>query len=286
MADLDYTAIDNARKNYDAYSKYAHPTYNSDSWFAGDQAEAFREALRRRGMGEDVGLTPAQQQYQDQAKAGRAVLNSQLASSHSLNPAQVARMQNRQTAVSKQGDISFMDELAKKGQLSAQGAYGDYGASAVGADTAQQNLTQQHALELINQQRQIQEAKDNAGKTGDGMWDTGVDIGKGLVSFFSDEDVKKNIKKASGKEMGEFLDALSAKHFNYKQDSVKDGDKRHTGITTQDLRKSVVGSRMVGRGKDASGVEHDTVDAKEALGSALAALGSINERLRTLEGKE
>lgn len=118
----------------------------------------------------------------------------------------------------------------------------------------------------------------------------GLGAGKGLAGLMggmdamydlgglSDEDKKKNIEKET-EELGSFLDALDAYEYEYK--NKKHGEGKKFGIMAQDLQKSRVGKTIV---KDTP--EGLMIDAVQAVGPTLAALGHIHKRLKKLEGKK
>ena len=95
--------------------------------------------------------------------------------------------------------------------------------------------------------------------------------------MFSDEDLKKN-KKAAGKDMTNFLDALDAKSFEYKDS--KHGEGKNYGIMAQALEKSDVGKTLV---KDTP--EGKAVDVVKSFGAVLASQAELNKRLKKLEKK-
>lgn len=107
-----------------------------------------------------------------------------------------------------------------------------------------------------------------------GLLGAGSSIG---AAFASDEKVKEN-KAPAKKEINSFLDALSARQYNYKQKFDNDTSKKY-GIMAQDLEKSKVGKSMV---KEMGGVKH--VDYGAGFGAILAAQAELNDRLKKLEG--
>jgi hypothetical protein len=95
------------------------------------------------------------------------------------------------------------------------------------------------------------------------------------AAAFSDQTLKEDIKKGDG-EISEFLDALNAYKFKYKNKDIGDGD--YTGFMAQDAEKSRVGKEMV----------IDTpigkaIDTKRALMTALASAAHLNKRIKKLE---
>jgi len=82
-------------------------------------------------------------------------------------------------------------------------------------------------------------------------------------------------------EPAKFMDHLKPYAFNYKPGvNGEDPSDRHFGVMAQDVAKSPMGASIVDRGPQ--GLQLDT---KHGFGTALAALGNLNARLRELEGK-
>lgn len=80
----------------------------------------------------------------------------------------------------------------------------------------------------------------------------------------------------------EMMDAIGpGKTFKYKP-GVPDEDpnQQHFGTTTQDLRKTPMGSSMVVTDPRTG---YEAIDTREAVGPTLAALGNLNQRMRSLE---
>jgi hypothetical protein len=94
----------------------------------------------------------------------------------------------------------------------------------------------------------------------------------------SDKKEKKDIK-AADKDMKQFLDALTASNYEYK-DTSKPGTAKgeRYGVMAQDLEKTKVGASMVEdtpKGKQ--------VNYGQALGAILASQAALNKRLEKME---
>lgn len=106
---------------------------------------------------------------------------------------------------------------------------------------------------------------------------TGIGEGGGGGGMMSDED-KKNFLKEKDELVHAFLDALEPYQFEYKNE--KHGKGKKYGVMAQDLEKSKVGESIV---KETD--EGKQIDIASGLGTTLAALGYIHERLKQLEKK-
>ena len=105
-------------------------------------------------------------------------------------------------------------------------------------------------------------------------------IGAAMVSK-SDKNSKKNMKKTDGEareKVGEFLNALDAYSFEYKNE--KDGKGEHAGVMAQDLEKSEMGKQMV---KDTP--EGKVVDFAQGFGALLASVAELNDEVKNLKKK-
>ena len=103
--------------------------------------------------------------------------------------------------------------------------------------------------------------------------------GAGAAAMLSDERQKKNIS-SSDSQMHDFLSALSARQYEYKNPSMQGAapGKRY-GIVAQDLEKSEVGKSMV---KDVGGMK--MIDTNQGFGAVLGALAHINKKLEKKGG--
>ena len=102
----------------------------------------------------------------------------------------------------------------------------------------------------------------------------------GAAYMMSDENVKKNVKKADGDASPKsFLDALTA--YNYKYKDSKNGKGEQLSVMAQDLEKAgPVGKAMVQETPQGK-----MVDYGKGFGAILAAQADLNERLKDIESK-
>lgn len=102
--------------------------------------------------------------------------------------------------------------------------------------------------------------------------------GSAIGSLFSDRRVKKNVRPAS--DVDSMLERLKSYEYEYKDpDKPLRGRGRHISVMAQDLEKSELGREMV----------HDTPEGKvvnygKGLGTMLAAIARVHERVSDLEG--
>ena len=106
-------------------------------------------------------------------------------------------------------------------------------------------------------------------------------LGGAASLMASDEEMKKNIKKAGGKDISAFLDALEAKSFDYKEPEKEGRAKgKRYGVMAQALEKSKVGKSLV---EDTP--EGKMVNVTQGFGAVLASAADLNKRLKKLESK-
>src|SRR5690606_7049721 len=101
----------------------------------------------------------------------------------------------------------------------------------------------------------------------------------GAAAAMSDRRVKKKIRREG--DVDKMLDRLKPYSYEYEDpDQPLRGRGRHTGVMAQDLEKSEAGKEMV----------QDTPQGKmvnfgKGLGTMLAAITRVHERVRELEAK-
>lgn len=117
----------------------------------------------------------------------------------------------------------------------------------------------------------MEKLKNEAYKGGSG----GGSFLGGLFSSMSDEREKTNIK-AADKKLSEFLDALDAHSYEYKD--PKNGHGRRISVMAQELEKSELGKEFV---FEAEGRKR--VDYGKGLGTMLAAQAALHKRIKKLE---
>jgi len=93
----------------------------------------------------------------------------------------------------------------------------------------------------------------------------------------SDEDEKKDVSLAPD-EIDAFLNELTGYKYSYKRPESKDEEGPRLGIMAQDMEKSNLGQKAV---TEMDGVK--MIDGKKAVGTLLASVGRLNERLNKLE---
>lgn len=113
--------------------------------------------------------------------------------------------------------------------------------------------------------------------TGKKVWDTG----KAIWDFFSDEDVKEHKKEMSDEDIMDILDGLVPHSFEYKKGVREMGapEGKVVGVMAQDIERTPAKGMIVTE----QGVKK--VKGDEAISLALAALTSLNSRIKNLEEK-
>lgn len=106
----------------------------------------------------------------------------------------------------------------------------------------------------------------------------GAGLQAGAMALMSDEREKENISEGNG-AIDRMLASLQAKEYNYKDSANGEGDK--VGVMAQDLEKSEVGSRMVEENSEGKKM----IKGEDFMGTTLASLARLNERLRKIEGE-
>lgn len=106
----------------------------------------------------------------------------------------------------------------------------------------------------------------------------GTAAGTSAGALASDEKLKKHVEGAK-QDVKKFLDAVSAKKYEYK-DTSKPGTApgERFGVIAQDLEKSEMGKSLV---KDTP--QGKMVDTAQGFGALLAAQAEMHERLKKLE---
>lgn len=100
------------------------------------------------------------------------------------------------------------------------------------------------------------------------------------LAALSDKRRKKLVKDMDEDDLEEFLGALRAKSYEYKDpDEPGAARGRRYGIMAQDLEKSRVGKSLVRTGPGGSKM----IDVPQAVGAVLAALKSVHDRAKASE---
>lgn len=96
----------------------------------------------------------------------------------------------------------------------------------------------------------------------------------------SDKNVKKNVKSGDS-DVKKFLDAISAKSYDYKEPK-KHGKGKQTSVMAQDLEKTDIGKSFVEALSDGTKM----VNYGKGFGAILAAQAHLNKRLEEIEKKK
>lgn len=132
-------------------------------------------------------------------------------------------------------------------------------------------LTAQGNTQASNTANTVGQVGSAVAKYGPGIWDA-------VSSWFSDEDLKEDIKPV-GDDIESMMEQLTGKKFKYKSGSVPDdGGKEHMGVMAQDAEKAGLNTMDTPDGKK-------IMDDGHLKGVMLAALGNLHQRLNNLENK-
>lgn len=120
------------------------------------------------------------------------------------------------------------------------------------------------------------------GNRAQGTRDQWKDIGKGAdqaaAVLLSDQNAKKDIKSGD-KDIQRFLDNLSSKSYDYK-DQEKNPKGKQLGVLAQDVEKSDAGKDMIVETDDGKAIE-----VTEAVSKLLSAVANLNRRVKKSEKK-
>jgi hypothetical protein len=106
----------------------------------------------------------------------------------------------------------------------------------------------------------------------------GSGVGNAAGDAASDKKLKKHVEDARS-DVKKFLDALSAKKYEYKNpDTPQTAPGERYGIIAQDLEKSDMGKSLVRETPQGK-----MVDTVQGFGALLAAQADLHERLKKLE---
>ena len=103
----------------------------------------------------------------------------------------------------------------------------------------------------------------------------------GPAALLSDKNQKINIDSGN-KQTQQFLNALNAKSFEYKDSKIPGAaEGERFGVLAQDLEKSKMGKSLVKE------TDHGKmIDIAQGFGAVLAAQAQLNERLKDIESKK
>jgi len=248
---------------------------------------ANQERLRKQALGEDMGNTTAQLQL----KRGTDRNISQIVGNvNAQRNNQSLALREGLRAQAGAGQTAAGDSAMLRAQemQSAQEAYAqDLNRQQIALQNREStkagisSQTQQlQAGANLNQQQQTKKEFTRGMDMANSMMKGSGSSGGGMAAMGgSDENIKKNVKNVSSKDLEDFAEKLNAKKFNYKQPNgelYQNGEV--TGIMAQDLEKSKIGKTMV--------VESDEgkmVDFKRAVPVTMAAISDIMKRIKKIE---
>lgn len=268
--DAQKDLLDPMRGKYQVAEDYR---VNEGAYQDNAQQAAFTEALRQQSLGQG-GPTVAQQQLQQATNRNIGQLAGRAAGARGPNQALALREGLRAQASANQEAGAQSALLRAQEMQQAQQSYA--------ADLARQQASRQGMEQLkagIRGQTQQLQTQANLNKQ-EGQKDLINNAAQAATSIiFSDEKMKKNIKKADLQDLAEKIKAVK---FDYKQpngESYQDGTV--TGVMAQDLEKSKLGKSMVME----NGKGQKMVDLKKAVPVTMAAVSEIMKRLNKLEKK-
>jgi len=267
--DAQKDLLDPMRGKYDVAQDYV---VNEGGFNDSAQQAAFTEALRQQSLGQG-GPTVAQQQLQQATNRNIGQLAGRAAGARGPNQALALREGIRAQASANQEAGAQSALLRAQEMQQAQQSYA--------SDLARQQASKQSLEQLkagIRGQTQQLQTQANLNKQ-QGSKDLINNAAQAGLALFSDENMKKNVKKADLQDLAEKIKAVK---FEYKQpngESYQDGTV--TGVMAQDLEKSKLGKSMVTE----NGKGQKMVDLKKAVPVTMAAVSEIMKRLNKLEKK-
>jgi hypothetical protein len=227
--------------------------------------------------GQDIGLATSQAGFDQQTGLANAGFTQQanLANQAAMNQFELAQAGfDQQANVTNAGFQQQANIAQVEAQLQADAQADAMRRAFLGAET--QALGIQEGAFQTQQQLQAQtDAQNKANQSQQGAAGLGA-LGAMGAAMLSDQSLKENIESTSDADMGSFLDALTGYNYNYKDENHGSGKK--VGIMAQDLEKSEIGKLLV-----IETPEGKAVDTKMGFGTALAAISSLNKRIKELE---
>ena len=267
------------------------------------------EQLAAQARGEGPSL--AQMQLTQATDRGLAQAAGMAASQRGVNPALAARMAQQSQADIARGAGRDAAMIRAQEQMSAQQQLGahlagvrgqDFGATEAeraeraaalqsqagmrGQDigVADSDRQAQMQARIAADQMGVQQAVGMAGVQGQAYQNAaqqrqgvlgGLAEGAATIAMLSDENKKENIRDGE-KQLQNFIEAISAKAYEYKDS--KDGEGIHVSPMAQDLEKSTIGKSMV-----VDTPEGKMVDYGKGFGAMLASQAMMNERMESIE---
>ena len=259
------------------------------------QAQVQAQLQQQAGLaGAEMGQQQALQQAAFQQQAG--MQGAEMAQQRALTQAQLQQQAGlvgaefgQQTAL-QQAQMGQQAELARAQMAQQEQAQQDQMTQyymSLGFSTDQAQLQAQKDLQTAKLQKfgmkeGLEQKAFATAAAGRQKLAGGVMQGIGSLAAMSDKRMKKNIKDG-GKPVQKFLDALSAKLYEYKDEAPKDvtAPGIHIGIMAQDLEKSDLGKRLVMEDED----NNKLVKSGMGFGTVLASLAHLNEKLQNLEAR-
>lgn len=232
-------------------------------------------------MNQNLGNQSAQARMQEQLNA-----QSQLSGTannvrgQDLSAAQANAGYQQQTGLAGyQGQIGENSQQAQMDQARAQQLFANQAANnqSFADQQFKVNNLQYDAAMASNQQDMAKQQMKNA-QIGQAMGAVSSIGAAAAMPGVSDRNAKKDIKPGDAK-LTEFLDAINGYTYKYKEGRDLPTGER-TSPMAQDLEKSSLGNAFV---QDTE--KGKVVDYGKGLGTMLAAMGQLHNRLKKVEGK-
>lgn len=275
--DAQKDLLDPMRGKYDVAQDYV---VNEGAFQESGAQAAFTDALRKQAMEQRQGPSVAQLQLQRATDRTMGQLAGRAAGARGPNQALALRESLRAQGAAGQ-EAGAQSALLRAQEVQQDLANQQAAQQQYAADLGRQQANKQGLEQLkagIRGQTQQLQTQANLNKQ-QGQKDLINNAAQAGLAMFSDENMKKNIKKADLNELAEKLKAVS---FEYKQpngESYQDGTV--DGFLAQDLEKSKLGKKMVMQ--DSKG--RKMVDLKKAVPVTMAAVSEIVKRINKLEKK-
>jgi hypothetical protein len=235
-----------------------------------------RQALMNQLTDQSKGVGMTASDY-----AFRNATNNNL--SNQMAMANSARMGNAGLAArDAMGNASLFNQnaagqLMQQKSLESQQARGQLG-QMIGEGIGQNDAMLQNTQNNFTQTQNTNAGTANANAGRNMGVASGILGGVGDALGLSDERQKKNIKDGD-KNISQFLDALKAHSYNYKDSAFGQGEQ--TSVMAQDLEKTPVGKQMVQETPAGKAVDYG-----KGFAAILAAQAQLNERLKKIEEKK
>ena len=234
------------------------------------QEQSLTDMLVARANG--TAPSAAEQQMQNGIGQAQRAASAQAASARGVNPALAARLaQQSQSNLATQG-IGQTTALRSQEQAAATGTAANLMSDQRGSRVAGQQLNVQN----VTGANTINSNNANAAANRQGNLISGLGQA-GMMVAMSDENEKKGVVDG-GKSVQSFLDQISAKQYQYKDQANGSGDQ--VSPMAQDLEKTSMGNQMV-----MDTPQGKMVDYGKGFGAILASQAHLNERLNKMEGK-